>query len=200
MVGERGIGPPQAKKPIGSLKLLFDTNVFYACVNIAPGRHHPDSAAATRLLELLNRHGGEAWLTAATRHDIDRTSNPELRSASNLLMRQRPTLEPLTVPRRLLEAARYQLPLGDNDDVDSHMLAALDAESVDFLITQDKALRRHAGYAGLGDRTMTIQAGVELLERLLGEPTQLPTVRPCAGGRPIKWWAFELSLGDGCRL
>jgi GNAT superfamily N-acetyltransferase len=165
---------------MGPLKLLFDTNVFYACVDISRGRQHRDSAAATRLRELLNRHGGEAWLTDATRRDIDRTSNPELRHASNLMMRQWPTLEPLTVPQRLLEEARYQLPLSDNDDVDTHMLAALDAESVDFLITQDKALRRHADYAGLGDRTMTIQDGIELLERLLGEPTPLPTVRPCA--------------------
>jgi len=183
---------------MGLLKLLFDTNVFYACVDIAPGRRHPDSAVATRLLELLNRHGGEAWLTPATRRDIDRTSNTELRSASNLLMRQWLTLDPLTVPRRLLEAARYELPLGDNDDVDSHMLAALDAESVDFLITQDKALRRHAGYAGLGDRTMTITDGIELLERLLGESTPLPTVRPCAAyGLPAEDPLFErLRAGD----
>ena len=180
------------------LKLLFDTNVFYACVDIAPGRQHPDSAAATRLLELLNRCGGEAWLTAATGRDIDRTSSPELRRASNLRMRQWRTLDPLTVPPRLLEEARYQPPLRDNDAVDAHMLAALDAESVDFLITQDRALRRHAASAGLGDRTMTIQDGIELLERLLGEPTQFPTVRPCPAYRlPATDPLFEsLRAGD----
>ncbi len=149
-------------------KLLFDTNVFYACVDISPRRQHPDSAASTRLLELLNRCGGEAWLTPATRRDIDRTSSRELRRASNLRMRQWRTLDPLTVPPRLLDEARYQQPLRDNDEVDAHMLAALDAEAVDFLITQDRALRRHAAYAGLGDRTMTIQDGIEVLERLLG--------------------------------
>ena len=198
MAGERGVESPQARKSLGPLKLLFDTNVFYACVDIAPGRQHRDSAVATRLLELLNRHGGEAWLTDATRRDIDRTSNPKLRRASSLRMRQWRTLDPLTVPRRLLEAAGYQLPLGDNDDVDAHMLAALDADSVDFLITQDKALRRHAANADLGDRTMTIQAGIELLERLLGEPTQLPTVRPCAAyGLPAEDPLFEpLRAGD----
>ena len=162
-----------------ALKLLFDTNVFYACINISPGRQHPDSAAATRLMELMNRHGCEAWLTAATRRDIDRAGSSELRYASNLLMRQWRTLEPLTVPPRLLDKARYQQPLSENDAVDTHMLAALDAEAVDCLITQDKALRRHAANAGFGDRTTTIQGGIELLERLFGEPTQFPTVRPC---------------------
>ncbi|MYC68643.1 MAG: hypothetical protein F4X12_20195 [Acidobacteriia bacterium] len=179
------------------LKLLFDTNVFYACINISPGRQHPDSAEATRLLELLNRHGGEAWLTAATRRDIDRTSSAELRRASNLRRRQWRTLDPLTVPQQLLEKARYQQPLADNDDVDSHMLAALDAEAADFLITQDRALRRHADYAGLGERTMSIPAGIELLERLLGEPTQFPTVRPClAYGLPAADLLFESLRAD----
>ena len=199
MADERGIVPSRGRGSMGPLKLLFDTNVFYACVDISRGRQHPDSVAATRLLELLNRHGGEAWLTVATRRDIDRTSNSELRYASNLLMRQWRTLDPLTVPQRLLEEAGYQQPLGDNDDVDTHMLAALDAESVDFLITQDKELRRHADYAGLGDRTMTIKDGIELLERLLGESTPLPTVRPCPAYRlPADDPLFK-SLGAGDR-
>ena len=180
-------------------KLLFDTNVFYACVDISPRRQHSDSAAATRLLETLNRCGGEAWLTPATRRDIDRTNSRELRRASNLRMRQWPTLDPLTVPPRLLDEARYQQPLRDNDEVDAHMLAALDAEAVDFLITQDRALRRHADYAGLGDRTMTIQDGIEVLERLLGEPTQFPTVRPCPAYRlPASDPLFESFRAGDC--
>lgn len=179
------------------LKLLFDTNVFYACINISPGRQHPDSAEAARLLELLNRHGGEAWLTAATRRDIDRTSSAALRRASNLQRRQWRTLDPLTVPRQLLEKARYQQPLSDNDDVDSHMLAALDADAADFLITQDRALRRHADYADLGEWTMPIRDGIELLERSLGEPTQFPTVRPClAYGLPADDALFESLRAD----
>lgn len=197
MAGDRGIEPRQARGSMRPLKLLFDTNVFYACINISPGRQHPDSAEATRLLELLNRHGGEAWLTAATRRDIDRTSSAELRRASNLQRRQWRTLDPLTVPRQLLEKARYQQPLSDNDDVDSHMLAVLDAEAADFLITQDRALRRHADYADLGERTMTIRDGIELLERLLGEPTQFPTVRPClAYGLPADDPLFESLRAD----
>lgn len=177
---------------MGPLKLLFDTNVFYASVDISPGHQHADAAAATRLLELLNRHGGEAWLTDATRRDISRTSNPKLRSASELRMRQWPILDPLPPSPTLLEKARYQQPLGDNDDVDAHMLAALDADAVDFLITQDRALRRHAACAGFGRRTMTIRDGIELLERSLGEPTQFPTVRPCAAyGLPADDPLFE---------
>ena len=197
MAGERGIVPSRARGSMGPLKLLFDTNVFYACVDIAPGRQHPDSAAATRLLELLNRHGGEAWLTDATRRDISRTSNQNLRHASELRMRQWPILDPLPPSPTLLEQARYQQPLGDNDDVDAHMLAALNADAVDFLITQDRALRWHAAHARLGHRTMTIRDGIELLQRSLGEPTQFPTVRPCpAYMLPTTDPLFESLLAD----
>ena len=161
------------------LKLLFDTNVFYACVDISPRRQHQDAVRATLLKELINRRGCEVWLTAATRRDIDRAGSPELRRASNLHMRQWKTLEPLSVSPQLLDAAGYQRPLSPNDDVDSHMLAALDAEAVDFLITQDRALRRYAANADFGDRTMTIQGGIEFIERLFGEPMRFPTVRRC---------------------
>ena len=170
------------------LKLLFDTNVFYACVDISPGRQHSDAAQATRLMELVNNHGCEAWLTVATRRDIDRARSPELRHASHLRMRQWKTLEPLTVERGLIDQAGYQTPMSDNDTVDAHMLAALDAAAVDFLITQDRALRRHAANAGFGDRAMTIQGGIELLERLFDEPTRFPAVRPCR--------AYELPASD----
>ena len=170
------------------LKLLFDTNVFYACVDISPGRQHPDAAKATRLMELVNNHGCEAWLTVATRRDIDRARSPKLRHASHLRMRQWKTLEPLTVERGLIDQAGYQTPMSDNDIVDANMLAALDAAAVDFLITQDRALRQHAAKAGFGERAMTIQGGIELMERLFGEPARFPAVRPCR--------AYELPAND----
>lgn len=188
MTDERGAGSPQVRGDVRPLKLLFDTNVFYASVDISPGRQHHDAAEATRLLELLSRHGGEAWLTPATLRDIDRTNNPELKRASRQLMRQWRTLALLPPSPALLEKAQYERPLGDNDDVDAHMLAALDADAVDFLITQDRALRRHAACAGLGRRTMTIRDGIEQLERSLGEPVQFPAVRECA--------AYALAAND----
>ena len=98
-------------------------------------------------------------------------------------MRQWPTLDPLTVPPRLLDEARYQQPLLDNDEVDAHMLAALDAEAVDFLITQDRALRRHAAYAGLGDRTMTIQDGIEASRAVVGRADTVPDRQAVSGVR-----------------
>ncbi len=170
------------------LKLLFDTNVFYACVDISPGRQHRDAAQATRLMELVNDHGCEAWLTAATRRDIDRARSPELRRASHLRMRQWKTLEPLTVRQDLIDEAGYQTPMSPNDTVDAHMLAALDTAAVDFLITQDRALRQRAANTDFGDRAMTIQGGIELLERLFDEPVRFPTVRPCR--------AYELPSSD----
>ena len=161
--------------------LLLDTNVFYACVDISPTRRHADSDRATRLLELANRHGCEVWLSAATRRDIGRTSSSSLREASHLRMRQWNILDPLEVPQDLITRAGYTKPLSPNDDVDSHMLAAISSNAADFLISQDRRLRRHAQMAGLGNRVMTIQGGIELLERLFDEPTTYPTVRQLKG-------------------
>lgn len=96
-------------------------------------------------------------------------------------MRQWNILDPLEVPQDLITRAGYTKPLSPNDDVDAHILAAIYSNAADFLISQDRRLRRHAEMAGLGNRAMTIQGGIELLERLFDEPTTYPAVRQLKG-------------------
>ena len=162
---------------MSSLKLLFDSNVFYACINIRPGNQHQDSVRATQILELSNRYSCEVWLAKGTGEDIDNAQDPSVREASRLAMRQWKILEEVSASDELLDQAGFPRPLSKNDEVDSQMLAALEARAVDFLITQDGTLRQRVGRAGFGDQTMSIQGGIELLKQLFSEPEALPTVK-----------------------
>jgi len=170
------------------LRLLFDSNVFFACVDISKDRRHKDAEEATRLVELANKLGCEVVLSPATKSDIDHARSKKLREASTLLMRQWPTLKPVPVPTSLRSRAGYGAPLVANDDIDLQMLAALDMNAVDFLVTQDKALRLHAAQAGFINQVASIRGAIEHLEQLLGESAWFPTIAEKKG--------YQVDLAD----
>ncbi len=173
---------------MSGLKLLFDTNVFYACEDISPTRLHVNAELATRLKQLALQSNCELFLHPATKSDIGNTESIPMRQASLLKMRQWRLLAPFDARSGLAKEAGYATPLSPNDEVDLQMLASLDNNATDFLITEDRRLRNHVVRAGLGDRALSILGGIEYLERFLGESTVLPTVEERVG--------YQLSVDD----
>lgn len=170
------------------LKILFDTNAFYACEDISVQRQHANARAATELKELALRHGSELFLHSETESDIRATANVALRDASLLKWRQWKHLSAIRSRADLLTRADYKEPLSRNDTVDLAMLAALDNNAVDLLVTEDRQLRRHAESAGLAARTYPILGAIEYLKKLFGEPVALPTVHSRV--------AYEINVED----
>jgi hypothetical protein len=173
---------------VTGFKILFDSNAFYACEDISPLRQHQNAHIATRLKELALGFGCELFLSPATKRDIDRAPSSELRAATHLKRRQ---WKMLADPHRrvdLRERADYRLPLSDRDAVDLEMIAALDSNAVDFLITEDRRLREHAAAAGHGQKVLSLLAAIEYLQRLIGEPVALPTLE--------KKRTYEISVDD----
>jgi L-amino acid N-acyltransferase YncA/predicted RNA-binding protein with PUA-like domain len=170
------------------LKILFDTNAFYACEDVSAQRQHANAKVATDLKELAQRHGSDLFLHSVTESDIRATSNVGLREATLLKWRQWNRLASVRHRGDLLGRAGYVEPLSRNDTVDLAMLAALDNNAVDLLVTEDKRLRDHAEAAGLGPRTFSIVGAIEYLKKLFGEPVVLPTVH--------RRLAYEISRED----
>jgi L-amino acid N-acyltransferase YncA len=161
---------------VTGLKILFDTNAFYACEDVSAQRQHANARIATDLKELALRHGSALFLLSETESDIRATSRAALREATLLKWRQWKHLSSIRARGDLLSRADYSEPLSRNDAVDLAMLAALDNNAVDLLVTEDKRLRDHAEAAGLGTRTLSILGAIEYLKKLFGEPVALPTV------------------------
>lgn len=171
-----------------TLKILFDTNAFYACEDISAQRQHANARIATELKELALRHGSELFLHSETESDIRATSNTALREATLLKWRQWRHLSAIRARADLLDRADYQEPLSRNDTVDLAMLAALDNNAVDLLVTEDRQLRRHAEAARLVARTFSIIGAIEYLKKLFGESVALPTVH--------RRRAYEINVED----
>ena len=171
-----------------TLKILFDTNAFYACEDVRVGHQHVNAGIATTLKDLAQGRGCELFLHAATERDIRNTSSRELATATLIKFRQWRRLAPSRHRTDLVSRAGYSEPLSRNDSVDLEMLGALDNHAVDLLVTEDRGLRDHADAAGLGSQTLSILGAVEYLKSLFGQPVALPAVQARQ--------AYELSMED----
>lgn len=160
--------------------LLFDSNVFFAA-GVSKHELHQDAEIATRLMELAQKHDCPLFLAKATRDDIRQDQNLGRRKASQLRMRQWKVLEKVKPSQDLLKAAGLDGKLSHNDQVDAQVLATLNANAADFLVTQDRKLRQRAAQIGLGDRALSITGAIEVLEQLFGQAASFPTLEQVKG-------------------
>jgi hypothetical protein len=148
--------------------LLLDTNAFIALEPTSPS---PEAglADAAELVRLAQQYDHRFFLSAATDKDIAGDPNAARRTTNRALSRKYQKLEPIDPPPDLLAAlGETRPPAGrdSNDDIDLEMLAALWADAVDFLVTDDERLRRRGARAGLGERILRIVEAAALLQRL----------------------------------
>ena len=68
---------------------------------------------------------------------------------------------------------------GTNDWVDHQLLAALEADAIDVLITEDRSLIRKAVQLGLRDRINTVAEALSFLQDLFDKvPSPPPSISP----------------------
>src|SRR5690606_29618207 len=90
-------------------------------------------------------------------------------------------LAPVTPSRA--QRTRFAVPdtAGANDQCDLEILCALDNHAADFLVSEDRRLRRRAARAGLADRVLSLADGLAYLRALEGRPQLLPSVDKVSG-------------------
>ena len=142
------------------MKFLIDTNVFIPLEPINTSDIEEMTEGTTRFSRLAIEDNHQLFLHPEVNTDISRDSN-ESRSilrkiqASKYHLLRNPPQVPLDLLPKLGDPER-----GANDWVDNQLLAALAANAVDFLVTEDKRLHKKATRIGLADRTTTIQEAI----------------------------------------
>jgi GNAT superfamily N-acetyltransferase len=87
-----------------------------------------------------------------------------------------------------LEGILGRAAIATNDWVDHQLIAALDAEAVDFLVTEDQKLLKKARRADLGSRVYTVVEAIGLIETL---SDRIPSPPPAV--RSVKSHAIEVN-------
>jgi len=161
------------------MKLLIDTNVFIPLEPTHPSEREALTESITRLARLASESRFQTYLHPAARADLNRDKDQERSRLRHTLFSKYPA-----IPDPPPISARLELILGKaepftNNWVDHQLIAALDAEAVDFLVTEDQKLLKKARRADLGSRVYTVPEAIALIETLSDRvPSPPPAVRP----------------------
>jgi L-amino acid N-acyltransferase YncA len=169
------------------VRFLIDTNVL---ISSEPSRQADVEAVTAPSLELARLASGEHHLLVhptvsdeiAHDTDVDRRRLRELVTGRYPVLGYPPAIQPLVT-----DVLGVVSP-GTHDWYDHLLLAAVVADAVHGLITQDDGIHRKAARLGIADRVHTVADAVEMLSRLGAQPTAFV---PSVSCRPMH--ALDLS-------
>ncbi|MBA3831980.1 MAG: GNAT family N-acetyltransferase [Chthoniobacterales bacterium] len=158
------------------MKYLIDTNVFIPLEPTAPGEIEPLTSAATSFAQKANRAGFPLFVHPAQTTEILHDRDDQRRSLRSTLLGKYPVLpEPPTSAR--VDRILGQVPINTHHWVDHQLVAALDADAVDSLVTEDIGIHRKAKRLGLHHRVAYLAEAITALDALCDSvPPALPAV------------------------
>ena len=161
-----------------SMKLLIDTNVL---IPLEPGSHlnlEPTMSVAAELVKTAQQVGAMIYLHPIQRMDIEQDKNADRRTLRLRLIEKYPQLPNPPFPVASLLADLGNPVEGDNSWIDAHLIASLDRDLVDLLVTEDRGIHKVCLRRRLNSRCRTIQdALARLQDDLPAQATPPPAVR-----------------------
>jgi hypothetical protein len=162
------------------MNLLIDTNIV---IPLEPGSaldEEVNTEIAINFHNLANLSKNVLCIHPAIDYDLSRDKDiARANIRRKLIKRYKLIPSPPNVtllPREIIGATE----LGSNDYVDNCLLAAVKADAVDFLVTEDKRIHRKAERIGLESRVLLLQDAVSLLHDLFDiTPLPPPSVTEC---------------------
>jgi len=148
------------------MKFLIDTNIF---IPLEPGAYadlEAGTPAAIEFARLASETGNQLYVHPVTRVDIRRDVDDVRRKVREILFKKYPRLPNPPPISSSLEQVLGRADPQTNDWVDNHLIAALEVDAVDFLVTEDRSLRKKARRLGLEDRVATVAEALSILRDL----------------------------------
>lgn len=124
------------------------------------------SREAAEVARLIQQCGNVIVVHPLVLADIARDRNAERRAHREYVLKKYPVLEgpPSIGPQH--QAVLGSAAAGSNDWVDNHLLAAVERDAVDYVITQDNAMHTGASRLGISDRVLTTADALVMLRAL----------------------------------
>jgi L-amino acid N-acyltransferase YncA len=171
------------------MRFLLDTNIIIPAEPTSSEYVEAGTPAVVALLNVLALGGHTAILHPASARELRNDRNPARAAMRALLVGKYVELSPAPgVSQRLLAAIKAPPP-GSNSEIDLLLLSALDADAVDYFVTEDDGIHRRAKKANLGERVLTVADAIDTVRALF--PT-LPEPPPLVSPK----YAYELDDTD----
>jgi L-amino acid N-acyltransferase YncA len=171
------------------MKFLLDTNIFIPLEPTRLSEVEGGTARAADVVRLVAEAGHHLLVHPAISGDIERDADRERRRIRAHLVRKYAALQRPPAASPELEVEFGSPAHGTNAWVDLQLVAAVAADAVDYLITEDGQLRRRAARHGLTERVCTLDQAAEVVRGL--QPA-----RTCAPAPARLLLAHELDSSD----
>jgi GNAT superfamily N-acetyltransferase len=160
-----------------SMKFLIDTNVFIPLEPTRGAEVEAGTSDAAAFARQASAGGHTVYVHPAALNDLQRDKDAERRRLRERLFEKYPPLpEPPAVPAALALSIGQPVP-GTNAWVDNQLLAALYADAIDVLVTEDRQIHSKANRVGLGPRVATVADANNVLKDLFDKlPSPPPAV------------------------
>ena len=149
------------------MQFLADTNIIIVLEPTAPGEVEPGLETAAELHRLVSGSEHSILVHPLTGNELDNDGDPDRRALREKLIGKYPKIESPPEPsaRVLKEVGASSGNLHDSNDI--KLLAAVDGDAVDFLVTEDNGIHRKARRLGLESRVLTIEGAIGILKSYL---------------------------------
>lgn len=145
------------------MKLLLDTNIFIPLEPATPTDLAPNTEVAATLSRLAQAGGHTLFLHPASSFDIGRDQNADRAGLRRVLSTKYPQLPDPPPLTPALTKVIGTSEAGSNNWVDDMLVAALEADAVDLLVSEDKGVRKKARRMGLDGRVLTLDEAIRIL-------------------------------------
>ncbi len=142
------------------MKILYDTNILIHIQD--PKELSPNLQA---LLTIIREHGHQEFIHPASRKDIENDNDIGRRRITLSKLRGYPPLPSPPKPDDHF-VSLVGTPTNSHDENDNEILFSLKKNLVDFLITEDKGIRKKAIQLDIDDRVFSIASALEYFQRL----------------------------------
>lgn len=156
------------------MKFLLDTNILIPAEPTSPDDIEPQTPIVTEMLRLFAQGQHQVFIHPASRNDLRNDQNQARRKMRDLLLDK---YVELPNPPQLSE--RLETTLGtpaanSHDSIDYFLLAAVDADAVDILVTDDIGIHKKAARLGLEERVATPGDAIASVRTLFPVTPQSP--------------------------
>ena len=161
------------------MKFVIDTNIFIPLEPTSPSEIEASTTATTELARLISEAGHQIYVHPFAISDIRQDTNGRRRKVRTILFKKYPKLpDPPKISPQLEKVLGHAEP-DTNDWVDNHLVAALQADAADFLVTEDREIHKKVSRLSLKDRVATVAEATSIVKDLFDiNPPPLPAVKP----------------------
>lgn len=156
------------------MKFLLDTNVIIPAEPTSTDDVEATTPVVTELLGLLVQGRHEVFIHPDSVREIEGDRRLERRELRSLLLTKYRTLPSPPVQSETLRQVLGRAVVGSHDEVDHLLLAAVLADAVDYLVTDDRKLHRKAARLGAGERVLGVGDAVAAVRALFESIAQPP--------------------------